>query len=220
MTDRGAPKKRGFWDQPVVRYAGPGRNYTRFVRSMRILLPLIAACVVGIVMAWPRMQSAVAPIRQQASAAKSASVTGKNELLNPSFKGIDNRNEPYTVTAARAVQSLNERDTIILEKPAAEILLNNGRRVGGEARRGSYAQKEGRLLLEDEVTLHDDEGYVFMTSKLLINLSAKEAWSDQPVWGSGPTGTLEASGVQAYDDKKVLIFTGPAKLVLKHVQGM
>jgi len=220
MIDHNAPGKRGFWEQPVARYAGPGRNYTRFVRSMRIVLPLIAACVVGIVTAWPRMQSAITPIRQQTTAAANAPATGKNELLNPSFKGVDNKDEPYTVTATRAVQSLGDRDTILLEKPTAEILLNNGRKVGGEAKKGSYAQKEGRLLLEDGVTLHDDEGYVFMTSKLLINLSAKEAWSDQPVWGSGPTGTLEASGVQAYDDKKVLIFTGPAKLVLKHVQGM
>ncbi len=220
MTDYDAPGKRGFWDQPAIRYVGPGMRYTRFVRGMRVLLPLIAACVVGVVMAWPRMQGAMAPIRQQTTAAANSSATGKNELLNPSFKGVDNRNEPYTVTASRAIQSLADRDTILLEKPTAEILLNNGRKVGGEAKKGSYAQKEGRLLLEDGVTLHDDEGYVFMTSKLLINLTAKEAWSDQPVWGSGPTGTLEASGVQAYDDKKVLIFTGPAKLVLKHVQGM
>ena len=48
----GPGRRGGFWDQPVIRYALPGKNYTRFVRSMRLLLPLIAASVIGLIMVW------------------------------------------------------------------------------------------------------------------------------------------------------------------------
>ena len=56
-------KRTGFWDQPVIRHAAPGKTYTRFVRGMRIFLPVVAVSVIGIVMAWPRVQNTMAPIK-------------------------------------------------------------------------------------------------------------------------------------------------------------
>ncbi len=212
-------ERTGFWDQPVTRSAAPGKNYTRFVRGMRIFLPLVAVSVIGMVMAWPRVQNTMAPIKQEAAEAAKPAV-GKNELMNPTFNGVDERNEPYTVSAAHAVQSLNDRDVILLDHPTGEIVLTDGHKVDGKAAKGTYAQKDGRLMLEGDVTLHDDEGYVFTTSKILLNGHTHEAWSDQPVQGNGPAGTLAASGMQGYSDKKILIFTGPAKLVLNHVKGL
>ena len=60
-----------------------------------------------------------------------------------------------------------------------------------------------------------------VTEKLLVNLSSREAWSDKPVYGQGPAGTLQATGLQAHTETDHLIFTGPAKLVLnKSVEGL
>jgi lipopolysaccharide export system protein LptC len=214
-----APKRGGFWDQPAVTAAMPGKTYTRLVRGLRLLLPLVAVSVIGMVMAWPRVENTMAPIRKEVKSA-AATPVGKNELLNPTFNGVDKNNEPYTVSAAHAVQSMSERDTVLLDQPRGEIQLEGGRKLGGEAVKGTYVQKEGRLLLEDGVTLHDDEGNLFRTAKLLVNLHTREAWADQRVEGSGPAGALEASGMRADSANGVLIFTGPAKLTLTHVKGL
>ena len=53
-----------------------------------------------------------------------------------------------------------------------------------------------------------------LTEKLLLNLQSRKAWSDQPVYGQGPAGSLEATGMKADAEGDKLVFTGPVKLIL------
>jgi lipopolysaccharide export system protein LptC len=93
-------------------------------------------------------------------------------------------------------------------------VLNGATRLHLSADKGEYQQKAGKLLLEGNVTLTQGAEYEFRTDKLLVHLKAREAWSDSPVAGKGPAGTLEASGLHAQGADSLLIFTGPARLVL------
>jgi lipopolysaccharide export system protein LptC len=198
--------------------AGGSAAYTRFVRSMRLVLPLIAILIVWLVVSWPNMKDTLAPMP---SAAVLPTNVGQNELLRPHFQSVDSKQQPFNITAHRAMQSSHDPSVIILEKPMADMTLNNGSWMAVEAQRGAYRQKADKLLLEKNVKLYHDNGYQLETEKLLVNLSERKAWSDVEVHGQGPAGTIHASGMQANTEDGTIVFTGPVKLRLnRSVEGL
>jgi|GEM_PF-825449 len=206
-------ERKTFWDAPARKAAVPGRAHSRIIRSMRLLLPLIAVGVVGLLMAWPRVEDTMAPIPDQAQKSGQATM-GKNELLNPSFESEDSHQRPYHVKADRAVQNTQDPEVVMLDKPRGDMMINDNSTVSLEADSGKYRQKQERLLLQGNVKLLDAEGFSMTMDKLLVDVREQTAISDTPVWGSGPDGTLEATGLKAEGKAGTLIFTGPARLVL------
>ncbi len=189
----------------------PGKGYSFFVRFMRLALPLVAIGIIGLLLSWPRVEETLDPIPKEALVPQTV---GKNELVNPRFESADSKNQPFTITAERAIQSARDPSVVLLEKPMADITMNNGAWLAAEATEGAYRQNADKLLLQGHVKLFHDKGYEMLTEKLLLNLKSREAWSDQPVYGQGPAGTLQATGMQANAETDKLIFTGPVKLVL------
>lgn len=215
------PDRKSFLNQfGARRHRAPGKAYSRFVRGMRVLLPLIAAGVIGLLVAWPRVERTMEAIPKEAVIPQEKGV-GSNELLNPRFESRDKKDQPFTVTATRAMQSANDPQVVLLEKPMADITLKNGTWLAAEAQKGAYRQEEEKLLLEGRVRLFRDDGYELLTEKLLVNIKTHEAWSDVPVRAQGPAGTLDATGLNASGAEEKLVFTGPAKLVLNRaVKGL
>lgn len=197
----------------------PGKYYTKLVQSLRLILPLIAISIIGLLMAWPSVKDTMEPIKQETVLPQTIQ---KNELINPRFQSEDSKKQPFTITAARAVQSAHDSEVVILEKPMADITLNNGTWIAAEAERGAYRQEVERLLLEGHVKLFHDQGYQLETEKLMVNMKTREAWSDVFVHGQGPAGTLSAQGgLLANEGSGILIFQGPVKLVLNRaIEGL
>ncbi len=198
--------------------AAGAQAYSRFVRMMRLLLPLAAVGIVGIVVSWPRVEErmtappVVAPEQQ---------TVGQNELINPRFESQDSKAQPYTITAARAVQSSANPDIVFLEKPVGDINLSDGAWIAAEAVKGAFDQKAQTLNLEGHVKLFHDKGYEMVTEKLLVDMAARTAVSDMDVAAQGPAGTLAASGVKADTTKGTVVFTGPVTLTLNNgVEGL
>lgn len=201
--------------RPVRRSFSP--SYSRFVRTMRLALPLAAAAIIVLLLSWPRIEKTMETA--SGAALPPPPAAAQNELLAPRFESADSENRPFTVTADRAVQSARESDLVLLDRPRASILLRDGVRLSAEAEKGSYRQKEGRLLLQGRVRLLHDGGYTAETEKVLVSLKERKAWADLPVSGQGPAGTLQASGFQADSGAGTLVFTGPARLVLNRTLG-
>ncbi len=187
------------------------KTYSYIVRFLRLALPLVAIGIVGLLLSWARIQETLAPIPDKAAVPQTV---GKNELLNPRFESTDEKSQPFTITASRAVQSANDPSVILLDSPMADVTMTDGTWLAAEANHGEYRQDTERLLLEGKVKLFHDQGYEMKTEKLLVNLKDREAWSDTDIYGQGPAGTLEATGMKAHADASQLIFTGPVRLVL------
>jgi len=187
------------------------RTYSRFVRMMRLVLPLAAVAIVLLLFSWPRLEETMAPIPDENMLPRHIA---KNELLAPHFQSRDEKNQPFNINASRAVQSARDPDLILLERPEADMTLRDGTWLAAAADRGAYQQKSEILLLEGSVRLFHDLGYELKTEKLTVSLEDHKAWSDAAVYAQGPAGTLEATGLQANSAGNQLIFTGPARLVL------
>jgi len=187
------------------------KRYTAFIRYMRIVLPLIALSIIAVLFSWNTLQPDKLMPAQPDPETKAT--IGKNELLNPRFDSIDDKNQPYTITAKRALQGANE-ELILLEEPMADIMLENGNWVAIKAIQGAFRQESQRLLLKKNVTLFHDEGYTFKTQELDVDMKAGTAQTYLAINGHGPLGILNASGMNASTEDNKLTFKGPAKLIL------
>lgn len=202
----------------LERLTRPARNvnfntqYSKFIRWMRFILPAVALGIAAIVFTWNSMNDTHLLPSPDKTASKSF---GKNELLNAKFESSDDHNQPYTITAARAVQGEKGSDLVLLESPVADMLLNSGNWIAIKANEGDFDQKQQKLLLRGHVEMFHDKGYELESEQLHIDLKENTAWSDLVVSGRGPAGTLEATGMKAMSGSGHLIFSGPAKLVLK-----
>ncbi len=191
-------------------------KYSKFIRLMRLILPLFALVIVGLVFAWGNMSDDnIVPVES----AKAPKSIGKNELLNPRFESVDDKKQPYTITAKRAMQGEENEDYILLKEPLADIMLNSGNWVAIKSVEGGFSQDHQRLLLRGGVEMFHDDGYQMRTPILNVDLEAGTAWSEDDVSGQGPAGTIEAKGLQLDNNKGELIFTGPAKLTLTLNKG-
>jgi lipopolysaccharide export system protein LptC len=70
------------------------------------------------------------------------------------------------------------------------------------------------LDLTGDVTVFHDSGYEVRTDAAEVDLRAGSAQGDQPVSAQGPAGTLDAVGFTLMDRGDVVVFKGPARMVL------
>lgn len=186
-------------------------RHTKLIKSLKIILPLIALCIVAVLFTSNMFDSdTITPEKLEQDVVP---VAGTNQLVNPRFDSVDDKNQPYVITAESALQNLKS-EHVALEKPLADIVLNSGQWVALRSDKGEFNQKTQKLHLDENVKLYHDAGYQFSMQALDIDLKANTVQSDTQVTGHGPLGTLDASGLQASGETEHLIFNGPAKLVL------
>lgn len=188
------------------------RRYSVFVRGMQILLPMIALGLVAVVLAWPKMDDTSAIIRKEEIIPQK---TGQNELVRPRYESADNNNNPYVITAERAVQDMADSAVILLERPQATMTFGNTDTLTGQAKSGVYRQNASLLRLTGEIVIAHSNGYALGTDIIDIDTRTSNATTDQPVTVTGPDATLTAAGgMNANSLSGTVIFLGPAKLTL------
>ncbi len=187
--------------------------YSVFVGFMKILLPALAAGLILLVVVWPQLRQEEDGIRS--GVGKLTQDQAQNlSMLNPRFDGIDEKNQPYRVTADEATQISPESPLIDLAMPKADITLKDGTWLALTANSGRYNRDGETLNLEGEVNLFHDRGFELRTESVRIDLSTGTAQGSQPVEGQGPTGTLHSEGLRILERGNHIIFTGRTRLVM------
>ncbi len=192
-------------------------RYTAFVRMMRLALPLAAAVVIAFLFIRPGVdEQVIVPIEEVAQSPEiKDQEIAKNELLNPKFESTDNKNQPYSIVAERAVQGETNKDLIMLEKPVGVMTMKDGVEITVQSKTGAYRQDTERFFLEGDVSMVHGGGYTLESEEAHIDMQKNFAWSGQDVQGKGPEISIAAKGVHANGETGEIIFTGPAKLILE-----
>lgn len=189
-------------------------GYSMFVRWMRILLPVTALIIIGVLFTMTGgREKDIIPTQEEAKVAPSV---GKNELLNPHFESVDKNNQPYEITADRAVQGSQVEQMVLLINPKGNMTMSSGEKAYMEAKNGAFRQDNNRVVLEGAVKLTHQNGYVLNTEKLNIDLNNSLAWTEVDVQINGPDGSIDARGMKANDTTGLLEFTGPAKMIINN----
>ncbi len=184
---------------------------TKIVRHLRLILPLLAACLLVVVIVFSGSGSNDPPPNIKDVAPNQI---GKNELLTARFESQDGDAQPYTVTAKRAYQRPENLNIAIMEEPVADMLLKDKSWIAIKAKIGAFNQTAQFLVLRDGVRLFHDSGYELVTETLDILIPAQRATTNSPVSGHGPMGNITATGLTLDAASSTLQFHGPAKLTI------
>ncbi len=184
------------------------RRFT--IRLTKYLLPAVALALLTAIALWPEFDRATE--RARISFRRIVAEIEGATMVEPRYRGVDERNRPYTVTAEKARQA--SKDRIDLTAPKADITMEDGRWLMLQSRKGVYIQSDNHLDLSEDVTLYRDDGTTMTTATASIDLKAGAALSDDPVHVEGPFGVIDAQGFAVIDKGEAVHFTGPARAVL------
>lgn len=175
------------------------------------LLPLLAVLLLGSIAAWPEFtrvtdQGRIAFRRAFSGDADSA------RLVEPRYRGVDERGRPYTLSAEVAVQAGQSR--VNLTAPVADTVLESGTWLQVKSREGVFLQNSGELDLSGDVVLYRDDGTTLRTETAAVELKQGAAASNDQTHAEGPFGVLDSQGFVLMDKGAVIQFQGPSRLVL------
>lgn len=211
MTE--AQKRLAKFSRKQSQTVAKSNQYSNTVRKLRLILPMVAIAIIAALLTWPTQERNISILQEEQK--ESLQNIRKNELSAPRFESVDEKNQPYTLTADKAVQKPDDENIMLLTKPLGDLLLNSGSWVAIKAEDGTYWKDVEKLLLTKNVRLFHDDGYEMTMAELHIDLKTHTATSKTPIKGHGPAGTIEAKGLAGDNTQGILTFTGPAKLVLK-----
>nr|CAX84186.1 conserved uncharacterized protein [uncultured bacterium] len=194
-------------------------RYTRFVGMMKVLLPAVAALVLGLVLIWPQIVGRDERFRVSFSNINAKDVDTLS-MVNARYFGTDTNNQPFSVTADMANEASRGAKAVELESPKADIMTHDGQWLALSADNGLYSQPSSTLDLLGNVNLFHDKGYEIHTTSAQADLKMGAASGDDPVRGQGPFGALTAEGFRLYDKGSRIVFTGKSHLVLDPKAGM
>jgi lipopolysaccharide export system protein LptC len=202
---------RGF--APRVGVARQRRHgHARALRFLRYLLPAVALSLIGLVVAWPQLMGSgsglIAPML----------VPGQIEggdvmrMHNPRYVGRTSDAEPFAVTAASARLDPTQPNRIHLDQLAADIATASTRQVRLLAVSGVYDRDTENVNLSGGIEVTTSDGYHFETPSALLKLDRGRVVGEEPIAGSGPSGTIAAERFEFRDGGEVLRFNGRVRV--------
>ena len=191
-----------------------GRNgYSIFVGCMKVVLPATAAALILLIVVWPQIDGDDSRFRIRVSDL-TADLADNLSMLNARFDGLDDKNQPFSVTADEATQTPDRSNIIDLAFPKADITLKDGTWLALEAQKGTFDKTDKILELSGNVILFHDKGYELKTDSVQVDLEASIAEGFNIVTGQGPFGSVESEGFRVLDQGDRVYFIGKSKVVL------
>lgn len=191
-----------------------GRNpYSIFVGWMKVVLPALAVALVLLVIVWPQLKLYEGRFRIRVSDI-SLEQADRLTMLNARYEGLDDKQQPFVLTADQATQSSDNKDLIDLEMPKGDITMNDGAWLAMDAQEGRYNRDSELLDLQGDVILFHDRGFELRSQSAQVDLAAGTAEGQEATEGQGPSGSSLSEGFQVLERGDVLIFTGKSRLTL------
>jgi lipopolysaccharide export system protein LptC len=200
-------------------------TYTRYIKTLRLVLPVIAAISLLALLIWPwwqeKQQLRVKKAASVAAATSDASVSNAPlQVHKPEYQGLDRSGRPYHITAERVEQSLDPKAPLLLTAPLATLTLRDdtdnrdpqAAQMTLRATHGLYDMQAQIIDLKGEVTF-DYAGYTVITQDLALDMLASAATTSSPISGSGPRGTLEAQQLTIADKGHRIVLKGPSRII-------
>ncbi|WP_200293783.1 LPS export ABC transporter periplasmic protein LptC, partial [Rhodospirillum rubrum] len=206
----GAPPMRPRKTRPP---ASSPQGYSRFVALMKLLLPSLAAAMLGVVLAWPQIADRTESLNLDFSALDPSAIDLKS-VVNPRYLGTDSTDQPFTVTADLATEMGAGDERTRLTNPKGDLTQSSGKWLSLSSDLGYLTDQKQVVDLESGVLLYRDDGFQFQTNAARIHLDTDEAMGDQPVKGQGPGLEIVSEGFRVLDGGNRILFTGKAKLVV------
>ena len=190
------------------------RRRSRLLGVLRVVLPLLALALIGLVLAWPQLMRDSGGIGVPTLVPGDGDQPDRLRMDSPRYVGKTRSDRPYEVTARAASFDPLRASIVHLDQPAADIALGDDGDVRLMAESGTYDRDTGRLLLDGGIEVVTSSGFRFVTPSARVNLGQGQIRGWQPIEGEGPAGRLSANRFEIQDAGDVLRFDGRVRVTV------
>ncbi len=182
---------------------GHAQRHSRRVRLLKFALPLAAAVIA---VAFPLYSYLVAPDAVPVQADASAFSDGKLVMAHPKLDGFTKQNQPYSMSAFRAVQDVSNEGVIQLEGIDAKLPFGSGNFAVVKAAHGIYNRGNNMIDLDKDFTVTTTDGMVAKMKSAFLDMGKGNMKTDKPVDITRGGTRILSDTMSVQDHGKVLVF--------------
>lgn len=201
-------------EQPQNKSENVQSRHSRFVRIAKLLLPSIAAVLIGILLVFPGIQNDVRDIRLDITRPKQGELE-KLHVENTVFYITDKNNRVNNFLAEKIDETEPGSKLIKLTKPEGIIPSSPDVWTNIKASVGYYDQNANILELKDDVELFYSEGMTVKTTEAFYDFDQSRGYGNEAVNGEGFMGNLSSQGFEILNSDSILAFTGHTEMTIK-----
>lgn len=186
--------------------AGATQRYSRFVRIMKVTLPLIAFSLVVLVVVYSMLgrdtQNFKITLERRSGSADD------RQLVAPRLTGTDGKGQPFTVTAKSATQAPGKSQKMSFDSVVGDITMQDKSWLALEATRGLMDGEAKTLDLYDTINIFTDKGYECHTNAARYDFGVGVLRGDHAINCQGPLGLITGQSFEGLRDPGRMMFSG------------
>lgn len=176
---------------------------------LKIGLPLLAVVLACVFMAMAYMRL---PEGVSVDLAGTSIDDGKLVMASPKLDGFTRDNEPYSMTAVRAIQDMANQNIVQLEEITAQLPFNLGNSAMVKAGMGHLDRASNMLELSSGLTIDTKDGMHAVLKSAFIDVANKVLETKEPVELTLDGMRLVADTMRAEAKGRVMIFENRVRL--------
>lgn len=200
------------WSARIRTTANEALRYSRFVVLMKRLLSLGAFLIIAAVLAFFFIQRQ--PRQLQFSYEKMGTVENDLAMVKPRLTGVDEKGNPFVITASMAVQDAHNARKATLRDIEADLQLEKQGWLNARAKSGMVDMAAGKLEMGGGIAVFTDTGYELHTKAAAMDLKQGQVHGHDAVTGRGPGGGLRADRFHMDRRQNLLTLSGNVRMQL------
>ena len=190
-------------------WAEPGGAHDRLVAFLARALPMAVGVLAALMVITPL--SPRGEISFLLDRNKVAIISERLRVDNALYRGADNQNRPFSLTAGEAVQRSSAEGLVRMDDLVARLLLDDGpARLSAEA--GQYDIDKEVVSITGPMRMQAADGYRMLARGVSVDLANKLLVGAGGVEGEIPAGTFSADRLTADLSARTITLSGNARL--------
>lgn len=185
------------------------RRHSRFVRRMRVMLPVASGLIAVSVLGFALIKAALPGIDLGPLNLESGGLV----MTNPRLNGHSDNGRAYRLEATRARQPIDDPKTIHLEGVNAFSEMADNDSAKMVARKGIYRSEREFLELREAITVITESGYTIRSEVADVDMAAGTLVAPDTVTIVSDSLDLRADSATVTDEGKVITFRGNVKII-------
>ena len=189
-------------------------TYSKFIKTVKFIFLSISILMLVLIIINNR-QNQIKIIGEKFSYTEKIDGTINQVLVKPIFMGLNNKEQPFKVSATKATRFKEESNTFYLENPVGEILIDNDKYfLSGD--NGVYDKNIQELKINGNVKFNNNLDLKFSTTEVLFDFKDQVLFGEKAVSGYRNNSKIDSQGIKILNKENKIIFTGKTKLLLKN----
>ena len=187
------------------------QRHTGRVRFLKIALPVVAILIILGLVAALVVRSLLYPTIDLGGISVD---DGKLVMENPELSGFDGKKRPFSLSASRAAQDVENPARVELETISASLPIDDETFASINAGRGTYDAEAKTLVLDKRVHLKTSDGMEVVLEDADVDIDAGTLKTNKSVWAKSPGAEISSGSLLVEDNGKRIIFENKIEMTL------